>query len=208
MMYSFYTPDGVFTGQTYSGPEKYLDSATPPGCLSIQGRHDPVMSQVTLIDDGYGDGVPTVVPRIPDNAPVGYEWSWTELGGWELRETLAGARARCWAVLRDERDRREVAPVEVDGMRFQVDERSLSRISRSLQTAALSPRWSSDWTLADNRVESVSVLVLTRVLAAVAERGDTLHEQSRAVRARVNAAATIAEVEAITWPEEATNADA
>ena len=54
----------------------------------------------------------------------------------------------------------------------------------------------------------ITAAVLLRVLLALAERGERLHATGRALRQQLAEATTAADIEAVTWPEETTDADA
>lgn len=103
--YSFYDKsDGRLIGVTYSGPEKYLESATPAGCHFMLGCHDHAAFRVVQVDDGFGNCTPAVVPRLPDRPHdtdlVKWEWS-EDLQDWAAVLTDAGRLRE----LRSERDR-------------------------------------------------------------------------------------------------------
>lgn len=213
MRYSFYNESGEFVGLQYSGPEKYLSQATPAGCTAILGEFDPQRQRVQLVDDGMGgEAVPVVVSRLPprpDRVVEGADWDWSDDAvDWVLLPTLDGLRARRWAALREQRNSLEVSPLRVDGMLFDVDERAVARIGLALKEAELTPGWSEPWTLADDSISTITAPVLMRVLLTLAARGRRLHRAGRALRQQLAEATTAADIEAVTWPEETTDADA
>ena len=213
MRYSFYNESGEFVGLQYFGPEKYLSQATPAGCTAILGEFDPQRQRVQLVDDGMGgEAVPVVVSRLPprpNRVVEGADWDWSDdAADWVLLPTLDGLRARRWAALRERRNALEVSPLRVDAMLFDVDERAVARISLALKEAELTPGWSEPWTLADDSISTITAPVLMRVLLALAARGRRLHRAGRALRQQLAEAATAADIEAVTWPEETTDADA
>lgn len=213
MRYSFYNESGEFVGLQYSGPEKYLSQATPAGCTAILGEFDPQRQRVQLVDDGMGgEAVPVIVDRLPprpDRAVAGAEWDWDDAAAdWVLVPTLEGLRASRWARLREQRNALEVAPLLVDGMLFDADERAVARIGLALKEAELTPGWSEPWTLADDSISTITAPVLMRMLLALAARGRRLHRAGRALRQQLAEATTAADIEAVNWPEETTDADA
>ncbi|MCK6401249.1 MAG: DUF4376 domain-containing protein [Sphaerotilus natans subsp. sulfidivorans] len=166
-----------------------------------------------LVDDGMGgEAVPVVVSRLPprpDRVVEGSAWDWSDdAADWVLLPTLDGLRARRWAALREQRNDLEVSPLRVDGMLFDVDERAVARIGLALKEAELTPGWSEPWTLADDSISTITAPVLMRVLLALAARGRRLHRAGRALRQQLAEATTAADIEAVTWPEETTDADA
>lgn len=213
MRYSFYNESGEFVGLQYSGPGKYLSQATPAGCTAILGEFDPQRQRVQLVDDGMGgEAVPVIVSRLPprpDRVVEGAAWDWSDDAvDWVLLPTLDGLRARRWAALREQRNALEVSPLRVDGMLFDVDERAVARIGLALKEAELTPGWSEPWTLADDSISTITAPVLMRVLLALAARGRRLHRAGRALRQQLAEATTAEDIEAVTWPEETTDADA
>ena len=211
--WSFADGFGNLIGTKYSGPESYLSANTPLGCIAIEGDLDPQRQRVQLVDDGMGgEAVPVVVSRLPprpDRVVEGADWDWSDDAvDWVLLPTLDGLRARRWAALREQRNSLEVLPLRVDGMLFDVDERAVARIGLALKEAELTPGWSEPWTLADDSISTITAPVLMRVLLALAARGRRLHRAGRALRQRITEATTAAQIEAVTWPEETTDADA
>lgn len=211
--WSFYNEDGNILADKYCGPDSLLSVNTPAGCWPIAGDLDPQRQRVQLVDDGMGgEAVPVVVSRLPprpDRVVEGAAWDWSDdAADWVLLPTLDGLRARRWAALREQRNALEVSPLRVDGLLFDVDERAVARIGLALKQAELTPGWAKNWTLADNSTSLITAAVLLRVLLALAERGEQLHATGRALRQQLAEATTAADIEAVTWPEETTDADA
>ncbi|MFM2345344.1 MAG: hypothetical protein RL654_97 [Pseudomonadota bacterium] len=209
--WSFYSEDGSVLPDRYCGPPALLMLNTPAGCIAIEGDLDPQRHRVQLVDDGMGgEAVPVIVDRLPprpDREVAGAEWDWDDdAADWVLVPTLDGLRASRWAALRERRNALEVAPLLVDGMLFDCDERAVARIGLALKQAELTPGWAKAWTLADNTTAPITAPVLMRVLLALATRGEKLHATGRALRERIAEATTAAQIEAVTWPEETINA--
>lgn len=59
-----------------------------------------------------------------------------------------------------------------------------------------------NWTLADNGSTPVTANDLRGVIAAAAVRSNALHTTYRALKAHVQAAETVADVNDIVWPED------
>lgn len=114
-------------------------------------------------------------------------------------ELLAAAKPAKIAELKAERDAREVEPIEYDGNLYDYDSKARERINAAIialdvQGAGIS----INWTTADNTEVKVTAQDLRRVIAAVAQRSNALHVAYRAAKDKVEAATTVAEVEAIT----------
>lgn len=118
-------------------------------------------------------------------------------------ELLASAKPAKIAELKAERDSKEVEPITYNGNSYDYDDKARERINAAIialdvQTAQTKAVASIDWTTADNADISVTADDLRMVIASVAQRSNALHVAYRAAKDKVEAATTIAEVEAIT----------
>lgn len=204
---------GEFAGRSIGGPDGWQPSPRAGRAFVLADSIDPQRQRVQIVDDGMGgEAVPVVVNRLPprpDRVVEGAAWDWSDdAADWVLLPTLDGLRARRWAALREQRNNLEVSPLQVDGMLFDVDERAVARIGLALKEAELTPGWSEPWTLADDSISTITAPVLMRVLLALAARSRRLHRAGRALRQQLAEATTAADIEAVTWPEETTDADA
>lgn len=114
-------------------------------------------------------------------------------------ELLADAKPAKIAELKAERDAREVEPITYNGNSYDYDSKARERINAAIialdvQGAGIS----IDWTTATNTDVKVTADDLRRVIAVVAQRSNALHVAYRAAKDKVEAATTVAEVEAIT----------
>ena len=114
-------------------------------------------------------------------------------------ELLADAKPAKIAELKAERDSKEVEPITYNGNSYDYDDKARERINAAIialdvQGAGIS----IDWTTADNTDVKVTAQDLRRVIAVVAQRSNALHVAYRAAKDKVEAATTVAEVEAIT----------
>ena len=114
-------------------------------------------------------------------------------------ELLAAAKPAKIAELKAERDAKEVEPITYNGNSYDYDDKARERINAAIialdvQGAGIS----IDWTTADNTDVKVTAQDLRRVIAVVAQRSNALHVAYREAKDKVEAATTIAEVEAIT----------
>lgn len=114
-------------------------------------------------------------------------------------ELLATAKPAKIAELKAERDSKEVEPIEYQGYSFDYDSKARERISAAiiaLEVAGASATLT--WTTADNKDVKVTADDLRCVIAAVGQRSNALHVAYRASKDKVEQAATVAEVEAVT----------
>lgn len=118
-------------------------------------------------------------------------------------ELLAAAKPAKIAELKAERDTREVEPITYNGNSYDYDGKARERINAAIialdvQTAQAKATASIDWTTADNQDVKVTADDLRCVITAVAQRSNALHVAYRAAKDKVEAATTVAEVDAIT----------
>lgn len=103
------------------------------------------------------------------------------------------------SVLKAERDQKEVLPIEYNGNSFDYDAKARDRINAAIIALDMAGAEATlQWTTADNTNATVTAQDLRNIIAAVAMRSNTLHEQYRVAKEVVNAAETKEEVEAIT----------
>ena len=98
--------------------------------------------------------------------------------------------------LKSQRDTREVEDIEVDGHLYDYDEKARERINNAI-IALQASGTSILWTLANNDSVLVTAQDLVAVVSAVAVRSNTLHVAYRDAKAKVNAAMTAEEVNAV-----------
>ena len=118
-------------------------------------------------------------------------------------ELLAVAKPAKIAELKAERDSKEVEPITYNGNLYDYDDKARERINAAIialdvQTAQTKAVASIDWTTADNADVKVTANDLRMVIAMIAQRSNALHVAYRAAKDKVEAATTVAEVEAIT----------
>lgn len=110
--------------------------------------------------------------------------------------TIDEVKEKKIASLKDERDRLEVEDITVDGNTFDYDDKARERINNAI-IALQASDGSILWTLADNNSVLVTAQDLIAVVSAVAIRSNALHVAYRDAKAKVNAAMTAEEVNAV-----------
>lgn len=114
-------------------------------------------------------------------------------------ELLASAKPAKIAELKAERDAREVEPITYNGNSYDYDDKSRERINAAIIALDVQGADASiDWTTADNADVKVTANDLRMVIASVAQRSNALHVAYRAAKDKVEAATTVAEVDAVT----------
>jgi hypothetical protein len=81
----------------------------------------------------------------------------------------------------------------------QCDESSQVRIQAAVQAAIIDDSVADVWTFADNSTQTLNATELKAIAKALAEHVKACHERGRMLRAQINAATTLQELEAIVW---------
>lgn len=115
--------------------------------------------------------------------------------------TLEEAKASKLTELKGIRDAKELEPVQYIDHYYDFDTKSFDRINAAI-IALDQTHGAISWTCADNKVVEVTADTLRGVIAAAAIRSNALHVTYRNLKASVQAATTVEEVESINWPEE------
>ena len=118
---------------------------------------------------------------------------------WVDPRTLSDLQAAKWAQIKRDRDEAEFGGFTWDGSPFDSDAISQSRIQGAVQLAAMAPGFTIDWTLANNSVRNLSAADLANVGAALVMHVAAQHDKARTLRSQIEAATTVAEVDAVTW---------
>lgn len=102
------------------------------------------------------------------------------------------------AELKAERDSKEVEPITYNGNLYDYDDKARERINAAIIALELQGA-NADiaWTTADNQDVSVTAADLRAIVAAVAVRSNLLHVAYRKAKARVEAAGSADEVNAV-----------
>jgi len=129
-------------------------------------------------------------------------------GGTFVADAQAGdletARARKWAEIKGERDRRDADGVEVPGIgRFDSDAESRSRVMGAALAARISVAAGHDygfrWTLADGSTAELDAAGVIGAAFALVNHLDDTHQRASALREQIQSAADIDAVAAIHW---------
>lgn len=114
-------------------------------------------------------------------------------------ELLAVAKPAKIAALKAERDAAEVEPITYNGNRYDYDDKARERINAAIIALDVQGADASiDWTTADSADVKVTANDLRMVIVMIAQRSNALHVAYRAAKDKVEAATTVAEVEAVT----------
>lgn len=105
--------------------------------------------------------------------------------------------------LKSVRDTKEVEPVQTSKGIFDYDDKSRDRLAIARQSLTDNPSVESIvWTTADNQRVAMTISDFAEINSMAAYRSNRLHVKYNDLKAEVNAAQTVEEVEAIHWPED------
>lgn len=124
-----------------------------------------------------------------------------ELGVTVMRkeEPIENVKQRKILMLKRQRDVAEVEPVEYGGYLYDYDSQARDRIAAAIIALDVQGDGAKiSWTTADNDDAVVTAQDLRMIIASVAARSNKLHTAYRAAKAKVEAASTAEEVEAVT----------
>ena len=113
---------------------------------------------------------------------------------------IEDVKSRKISEFKNKRDNEEVAPIAYNGHTFDYDDKSRERmrIARDALTDAGGAD-SIDWTTADNQRVTITIADFAQINALAALRSNALHIKYNQLKAQIEAAKTIEEVEAVVW---------
>lgn len=167
-----------------------------PDWVEIDFDASAAMTSMNLFQLVNGVLVDSGTPKLP---PMPY-LRWVN-GAWTDVRDLAQVKADKWSAIKAKRSEVEFGGFTWDGSVFDSDPLSQSRIQGAAQLATINPTtFTIDWTLADNSVRSLSASQMVEVGETLGIHVATQHTVARGLRQQIDAASTVTEVEAITWP--------
>ena len=134
------------------------------------------------------------------NYPVNWSnvsMSWEPLSGFD---TLGIVKTRKWEQLKAERTTREEAGFTWDGHVFDSSPKSQLAFNNLFAYAAFQTTYEVDWTLADNSVVTLDLDDIKAVAEALRAHIQGIQDISQSLRDDIDAADTIEDVQAVTWP--------
>ena len=136
--------------------------------------------------------------------PAPYDtWDWNT-HSWVDSRTLQQAKDQKWTQIKLERDAAISAPLSTPYGTFDADANSRANIANAvlyLQTLEQQGTPGTvDWTLVDNTTVTLNYQEMSTVGLLLGQRTNAAYDTGRALRLQIDAATTIAEVDAIQWP--------
>lgn len=141
--------------------------------------------------------------EFPPKTTSYYSWDWAT-HSWADSRTLQQAKDQKWTQIKLDRDASIKAPLSTPYGTFDADANSRANIANAvlyLQTLAQQGTPGTvDWTLVDNTTITLNYAEMSEVGLLLGQRTNTAYDTGRALRLQIDAATTIAEVDAIQWP--------
>lgn len=126
------------------------------------------------------------------------QWAWVE-----TPEAVTDARAAARERINVARNAAEREPFAAFGKTFDADDKAIQRILGAAQAAVVAKQLgqplSIEWTCADNTTLAMDADMLVEIPVILAQAADALHQRARSLKAQIDAATTLAEIEAVTW---------
>lgn len=117
---------------------------------------------------------------------------------WVLNLDIAKQHAR--SKINTARDAEEVAGFTAYGKTFDSDKTSQQRILIAANTAqVVGSSFTIDWTCADNSVITLDYAQMLGLPVIMAQAGNALHQKARDLKAQIDAATTLEEINAVVW---------
>lgn len=114
-------------------------------------------------------------------------------------ESIESIKEHKILTLKIQRDNLEVEPIAYNGHSYDYDSKARDRITAAIIALDVQGEGAKiEWTTADNDDAVVTAQDLRMIIASVAARSNKLHTAYRAAKAKVEAASTAEEVEAVT----------
>lgn len=131
--------------------------------------------------------------------------TWQDWNTLPPSKTLEEARAEKWAEMKRRRSELEFGGFAWEGVVFDSDAISVQKISSAVQLAVLAQMagqpFDIDFTVADNSVVTLDASQMIAVGLALGTHVQAVYARGRVKRAAIEAAPTVAEVDAIAWED-------
>ena len=133
----------------------------------------------------------------PAQPSIDYVWSDASFA-WELN--LAAAKINAQSRITAARNASERNGFEAYGKMFDSDSVAIQRISVAVQAAqVVGESFVVDWTCADNSVIPLNYQQVLGLPVFMAQSANNMHIKSRTLKAQIDAATTLEEINAVVW---------
>ena len=174
-----------------AGTAADITANTPEGCVAVTGA-PPAGEHYRAAGEWVAK------PAKPRQTA---QWE-ASTKGWIDARTLAEARVERWSAMTAVRTARLTSTFTAGGKTYDCNREAiaLAAIGAMLAKAALDLTWTKTWTLADNTSTTLTADQVLIVARACEDYITALWATGRTLHAQIDAATTIAAVDAITWP--------
>ena len=118
---------------------------------------------------------------------------------WKDPRALFDIKASRWVDIKQARSRTEYAGFSWGNSIFDSDPVSQNRITGAVTLAQMSPNFTISWVLADNSVRALNQAEMLQVGSALGQHVASIFTKAAGLRAQIEAATTVSEVELIVW---------
>lgn len=141
-----------------------------------------------------------VLVEMPPRPSLAHQFDYTTK---QWAADIADLRAAKWRDFKQLREAVELSPFMWNGMTFDGDRVSQSRLQGAMHLANMNPLFEVEWTLADNSVVLLDKDDMNAVAFALGQRVASVHTYARSLRQAIDAATTKSEIEALEWAMDA-----
>lgn len=195
--YSIFNPTtGELVGTMLVSDEE-VETNTPSGHEALLGEYSPSAGYIL-----GGSYQPYTEAQATLKASRSASEGWDNVGMVKIDfRNLSQAKSEAWNALKTEREIRMKGTFTHAGHTFDIDPVNLSGASIDAREAIIAGEpWTQMWVLADNSVITLTAAEMIALARAAKTVVSNLWATSQYLRGLIEAATTIPEVEAITWP--------
>lgn len=117
----------------------------------------------------------------------------------DIDPPIADAKQMQWNTIRMHRDQAEFSNMTFQDNIYQTDTVSQARINGAVTASLMDANITMQWTLLDNSTVTLNATNIQALGANLVSHVDQLHTYARTLRAAIDAANTVAEVQAVIW---------
>jgi hypothetical protein len=193
MKYAIFTPATGQILRMVDCPETMIEAQLGVGEAATPAGQD-ISDATHYVMGGFQ---PMPAPPSPH-----HEWDWATKQ-WHEPADMEPARAAKWSQIKAARDADENGGFDTAWGRFDSDPASQTKLIGAAQLASIAlaqgAPFGIEWTLQDNTSVPLDANQMISVGVALAAHIDAAHQRGRQLRAQIEAATTLQDLESITW---------
>ena len=117
-------------------------------------------------------------------------------------EALEAVRKDGYRRIKRARDQHIASGISVGGVHVHTDDTSQQRLTGAALAATIDPEATINWKMADGQFATLSGTQIIGIAQAVREHVQAAFDTEAMLRAQINAAETIEEIDAVGWPDD------